>query len=753
MTNTLNKESKSLLAKLMASEDLHVEYSENAATASFDTESRLLTVPIFKDDMSVDATDLMLGHEVGHALFTPQGEIIEVLKKGGLYKNFVNIVEDARIEKMIQSKFPGLRPIFKNAYNELMDKDFFGTNGDDINTYNFIDRLNIHFKAGIRAGVEFSEEEMTYVKRMENLRNWEETIALSDDLYEYCKAQDKKEPENNEDSNNSETESPETSDGGADGEMSSDMPMEFDEPDDSEESDDSDDKSNSSGEGEDDGEAGDDDSDSAGDDDKDGSDEGPTTANSDSKEAGGGSDEKSESLVSKTQDKFNRSMEESVDSEVTVRQLNIPPVNLKNVIVPTAVWHKAIDEAINSKCKEFAASRRPEDVYHISTIDKSRSEWKKFSSEQKTIVSYMVKEFEMRKSADEHKRTSVADTGMLNPNKLHAYKFSDDIFLKNAVVADGKNHGFIMYLDWSGSMRHSMSKTIDQLMLLAMFCKRSNIPFDCFAFTNRHDNRSICPLTGPVVESRTDKDIAIREDFKLIHLISSKVKTNDFNNQMAYLIHLNKSIHWEEGAVVPGWLSLGGTPLNETVIMALEMVPAFRKMYNVQIVNVVFLTDGQGGWVGSDSFGSSSGGPTKTFMTDPVTRKRYELSRDPDRQFDVLMDMLKNRNCNTIGFFISSDHKNTAMRDICHLIGYEKYYKLDNNLWWKAFIKNGYSAAEVAGYDKFYVIHAKGMDTQVEDLHITDDMTKAKMRTAFIKNRKTKLNSKKMLSEFCEVVS
>ena len=750
-----NRNAKSLLAKLMASEDLHVEYSENAATASFDTESRLLTVPIFKDDMSVDATDLMLGHEVGHALYTPQGEIIEVLKKGGLYKNFVNIVEDARIEKMIQSKFPGLRPIFKNAYNELMDKDFFGTNGDDINTYNFIDRLNIHFKAGIRAGVEFSEEEMTYVKRMESLRNWEETIALSDDLYEYCKAQDKKEPENNEDSNNSETESPETTDGGDDGEMSSDKPMEFD---DSDDSDDSDDKSSSSGDSEIDGEEEDDsegDSDSNSDDDENSNNESTTVDNSDSKESGDGGDEEIESLVSKTQEEFNLSMEDSVDSEVTVREMTIPPVNLKNVIVPTSIWHKAVDDEIKLKCGEFAASRRPEDVKYMATIDNARSEWKKFSSEQKTIVSYMVKEFEMRKSADEHKRTSVADTGMLNPNKLHAYKFSDDIFLKNAVIADGKNHGFIMYLDWSGSMRNSIGKTIDQLMLLAMFCKRSNIPFDCFAFTNRHDHRSTAPISGPVVEYRTDKDLVIKEDFKLIHLISSKVKINDFNNQMAYLIHLKKSIHWENQAAAPAWMSLGGTPLNETVIMALEMVPAFRKMYNVQIVNVVFLTDGQGGWVNevAGSIGFSHTGIKKTYMTDPLTRKRYELRRDPQMQFDVLMEMLKDRNCNTIGFFISSDNKRSAMRDIAHLIGHDEYYKLDTNVWWKAFIRDGYSEADVAGYDKFYIIHAKGMETQVEDLHITDDMTKAKMKTAFIKNRKTKLNSKKMLSEFCEVVS
>ena len=194
-----NRNAKSLLAKLMAAEDINVEYSDKAATASFDTESRTLKMPVFKD-ISDDSTDLFLGHEVGHALYTPQGEILKVVEKGGLYKNFVNVVEDARIEKMIQNKFPGLRRCFFSGYNELMERDFFGTNGQDVNDYNFIDRLNLHFKVGFRAGIEFSLEEQVFVNRMENLRTWEDTISLSDDLYEYCKAKNEDEPETTQDS-------------------------------------------------------------------------------------------------------------------------------------------------------------------------------------------------------------------------------------------------------------------------------------------------------------------------------------------------------------------------------------------------------------------------------------------------------------------------------------------------------------------------------------------------------------------------
>ena len=42
-----------------------------------------------------------------------------------------------------------------------MKSGFFDLGGQDINEANFIDRINIHFKIGTRAGVEFSDEEMT----------------------------------------------------------------------------------------------------------------------------------------------------------------------------------------------------------------------------------------------------------------------------------------------------------------------------------------------------------------------------------------------------------------------------------------------------------------------------------------------------------------------------------------------------------------------------------------------------------------
>ena len=192
---TKNRETKSLLAKLMASEDINVEYRENASTAAFNTETRTLIMPVFKN-MTENATDLFLGHEVGHALYTPQGAIKEVMEKGGLFKGVVNIVEDARIEKMIQSKFPGLRRSFYKGYSDLISSGFFDLNGKDVNEMNFIDRINIHFKVGTRAGVVFSEDEMKIVDRIAGLRTFDETLKISNELWEYVKDNT---PDNDED--------------------------------------------------------------------------------------------------------------------------------------------------------------------------------------------------------------------------------------------------------------------------------------------------------------------------------------------------------------------------------------------------------------------------------------------------------------------------------------------------------------------------------------------------------------------------
>ena len=57
--------------------------------------------------------------------------------------SFLNVLEDVRIEKMIQEKYLGSVKVFKKFYTELLDKDFFNIKDKDLSKLNLIDRINI----------------------------------------------------------------------------------------------------------------------------------------------------------------------------------------------------------------------------------------------------------------------------------------------------------------------------------------------------------------------------------------------------------------------------------------------------------------------------------------------------------------------------------------------------------------------------------------------------------------------------------
>ncbi len=789
---TINRETKSLLAKLMASENIHVEYSANASTAMFDTEGRTLIMPILKD-ITESATDLFLGHEVGHALYTPQGAIKEVVKKGSHFKNLVNIVEDARIEKMIQNKFPGLKRSFYHGYTDLIKSKFFDLENNDVADMNFMDRLNIHFKVGIRAGVQFTAEEMPFVNRIEKLKTFDETLSVSDDLFDYIKDNadpDEEEddlfgnpdPESGENGNNDMGDVESNSGGSAEsGDNETDSEN-------SEEEDSGQGQNGSGSETEEDAEK-DAKGSTSGSSDNSDSDSGSDT---DSGEAGGDGDEvnttgegsdsnsgtlpslsnnQESDLTSKTQESFERGIEEHLeDSEFTVYNATIPNIDPSLVIVPMDTVHEKI---------RSGHSNGP-------TVFREASEkWAKFRLENKSLINYMAKEFEMRKSADEHKRTRVSKTGILNPNKLHAFKFSEDLFLRNSVVTEGKNHGFVMFVDWSGSMNTNMGHTIDQLTLLAMFCKKINIPFDVYAFTSCwKDDDYTDDSEGLFGDWVRPNDVVITDHFNLLHLVSSTLSTAKFNTSMSYLRWLREGMsrHYYDGEfTIPPSLRLGGTPLNECIIAAMPLVDMLRKKNNVQIINTVFLTDGQGHsmskqWVrtaeddaeyivpqnanGTDlrtkTF-SSYGYRTKLFLTDSVTKKVYDVSGSRHTaETGILLKMLKDRSdARVAGFFIASNNKRSLHGDVSWMDNED--YMLADKIHGD-FKKKGWSSVDKdeIGYDKFFILSDKNLNIKSEEFEAPTKngvVTKGRLKNAFIKSRKGKIGNKTMLSKFAEFVS
>ena len=67
---------------------------------------------------------------------------------------------------------------------------------------------------------------------------------------------------------------------------------------------------------------------------------------------------------------------------------------------------------------------------------------------------------------------------------------------------------------------------------------------------------------------------------------------------------------------------------------------------------------------------------------------------------------------------------------------------------------DGYGVIENdLGYDEYYLISSKSLEIKDEGLGIDSDMTKGRMKNAFVKAQKGKIANKQMLSRFAELVA
>ena len=179
-------QTKSILAKLLATEDIDVIHDAKAPTAAFDVKNRKLYLPVWKD-MSPWLYDLFVGHEVGHAHETPEEGWHDAVCDQPSLKAFYNIIEDARIERKVKERYPGLVKSFHKGYQELFDKDFFGVKDRDLSTLPFVDRVNLHFKIGHLLGLKFSETEQTFLDRVAKTETWDDVKTLAHELADISK--------------------------------------------------------------------------------------------------------------------------------------------------------------------------------------------------------------------------------------------------------------------------------------------------------------------------------------------------------------------------------------------------------------------------------------------------------------------------------------------------------------------------------------------------------------------------------------
>ena len=767
----MNLEVKSNLAKLLANENITIQHN-NVKTASFDVKNRVLTLPIFKEK-SGDVYDMLIAHECAHALWTPY-EQWQGIDNAEL-RSYVNVLEDCRIDLLIQAKYPGVVRNYQNGFDILEKQNFFGIAGKDINKeFMIIDKINLRSKSLQRMPFIFSSEDKSWLAKVDALKTFDDVLVLAKELLDWQKEQVEqmqKLPEFD----------------------SHPLIKSYDLGDDEDDFDDEDDQQDGDGDGEGNGsdtKESDDEADELNDfnnfgdqkadDEKDSNqsgDNGQSTENIKSNEAkesdrfakGAGGDGTMKKLKSITDDSYNQKQEELQDKKSKgFRYGNIPTPNLGKDGCLTS-WKTFLSDMEKYKVEQLRHYSGAK-----SYVEYLERDFKKFTKENKKTVMYLVKEFEMKKAATAYKRASTDKTGIIDPLKLPQYQYNEDIFKKLTIMPDGKNHGMMMLLDWSGSMSDVLFNTVKQLINLVEFCRKVNIPFEVYFFTSERNYREEETTKG----FTHNKGDWFFENFHLVNCLSHRMNKKQADLALKTMYHMGMyfddrySGNWRmrsydlsadqlaasENYGIPNNYYLGNTPLNESLIYMDKLIPMFRKKYGIEKMTFITLTDGAGNSPRGKIFGSDF---------DPYDdreyykQKVYQIGKSKFigeyRNFTtkLLEHLQKAHKCNVIGFYVV---KRVKRWDIEKYINDYKNYddKISQyNRMRKELTRDKAIAVNADGYSKFFLLDGKKLAVESFDMDNVEIKkgTPSEFKRIFGKSMANRLVSRVVLNKFIKEVA
>ena len=771
------KTQKSNLAKLMATENITVIHKK-IPTAYFDVKNRILACPTFKEDMSNELYDLFMGHEVGHALYTPYEGLHSTLKQNRTLKGYINVIADVRIEKGIRNKYAGLRKSFFKAYDELMQRDFFGLKGRDLQTLALIDKINLITKCGSRVSITLNEEETEWLKKAESCKTWEDVVEVSEALYNWSKENETRDEE--------------------DKTVTTQQIPDFE--DDEEENEE---EGNSYDLGQDDDE-----------DDEDEEEVGSSSSNQD------GEDEEQEESeqIRETGKKGGDAHDENFsqhDDEDGAREA-LTEHNAHNNEDMFVDENARIKTFIDLK-KKFKQNPVDDILY---SYDKVLNDWRKFKGEEDTdkvlmkkgetfrkylksknkkIVSHMAKEFEMRQTAMRSLKAYTGKSGELDMNRLAKYQIVDDIFKRVTYIPDGKNHGVNVLLDWSGSISYELEDLIEQSIILAEFCRLVQIPFRVYAFSDQietEDAYDYASRGGKLVEFLSN-EMNSRQYTEMLNNMAL-LMLNKFHNDVFYSYTNLRNKRREEynkifGVLVDdenGWdirykpgfngshrphnYRLGGTPLNHTLVGLRKFLPEFNKKYGIEKSILTVITDGYSH--GSDYLRESEEENAdrrsqtddswreivNRYILDPYSNKVYPYDTRDERygynDFELTQNLLEwiSDTCNVTvtGYFVfSKKGEFTATISDIKTPG-DGYDYLERDQMWREMKKTGV-VIEAKGYNKLFLTCASTLGATGDD-ELDDDLVgakKSRVMAAFKRNQKGKTTSRFLTNEFIKEIA
>ena len=737
--------SRSVFARIMSTENITVLFDPKSKDAWFDTKTRTLMMPNWTG-MTPEVYDLLLSHEVSHALHTPAGGWLNTVDElvgtnasdedKQVARQYLNIIEDTRIERLIKQKYPGLARDYMKGYEWMVSNDVFGDIGNtDLSSFNFIDRINLHFKIGHHANfnIPFSKDEQDIVDMISTAQSFDDVAKITRLVWDHANGQAQ-----------SNKKKPKTSGGGGDG--------------------DDGDGDDQNGNGE------------------------ENDSESNNKNSKQGNLNKIASKTAANQDKFlNKNREVNKYGGSEDNPCVLPDYDLKQIVVPSSKISEQMDDALKDcvKCSDW--------------ISAARGEFSNFISEAKPTVDAMVKAFLLKKAASAHHRQQQAKTGTLDCNLLSTYKWNEDLFKHFTVKPNGKNHGFIVHLDWSGSMGGLVLNVVKQMYILTSFFRKIGVPYDVYAFSSHKPSSKYYSEYGeyyrefsenkpdqedrfPHILNTKDPRCAVSNEFYLYHFASSTHNSATHKDMMEKLWFLAFSMsanNWDISSmycpIMPHWLSLGDTPLDHALIASNKLVEDFQRKNRVEIMNVVVITDGctssspvQGHYYGSRYMYSR--------VVNPKTNASYPLKGMVST--NVLAEYLQdNTGCNAMMLYLSigntpsdvvpgykvctpdmkyirSESKN-YLRDDPANDGLQEHWSEHNYLMAIPCTTDytGIAIPEI-GFNTVFAIKIPRKDK--EDLYQELDMsntTYARLKSQFVKSLSRKIVNRSLVNRMVEVVA
>ena len=792
MTQKL-KNQKDSLARLMATENLTIVHKK-IPTAYFDVKNRVLACPTFKNDISPELYDLFMGHEVGHALNTPYEGLHSTLTENRTLKGYLNVVEDVRIEKAIKQKYQGLRTSFFKAYNELMEKNFFGIKGRNLQELALIDKINLITKCGSRVNIKLNSEEQTFLDMAEACKTWEEVVTCAQTIYDYSKENEDRD-ENDEQVSTMQMPDVEDTEDEEESETS-EMPGDYDESE--EESEEEEEQSMAESE----------------------TDEKGEEAYNEIKEVGskggkfeGKYDELDGARESITEHFAHNNEDDFVDETATIKTNVDLRTKFKNADIDSMIYtNKQIttdwqnwlvgtdhDKLMEEDDRYYTEERKQAAVNERShTLVLGKHYRKHLQNKNKKIVAHMAKEFELRQNAHRSAKAYTGTSGELDMNRLAKYQIVDDIFKRVTYIPDGKNHGVNVLLDWSGSIHNEAADMLEQSIILSEFCRKVNIPYRVYLFSDsivRQDRYDYSSGKAKLVEIMSN-ELSNRKYSEVLDYLSCILvgyMHDDLQNSWGGSPKAKKLIEdynsafssiqeWEVGHTYwgdsrfsryccPDNYRLGGTPLDECLVAMRKFLPEFNRQYGIEKSILTIITDGFSfrsdffdespeesadykAQAGDDYYWSTA--RERSFI-DPYINKNFlytTASRYGRNDFEKTQNILEwlSETCNVTvtGYFVF-----TKKRDFQSMGEY-----IIPNFWeevdglWRDMRKSGV-VVDTKGYNKLFLTTASNLATTGDD-ELGEEFigaNKNRVTAAFKRNQKGKSTSRFLTNEFIKEIA